>query len=141
MKFLFVMTAAILLLAGCSSTPEPQKKEAADAPDMSGIKKEELKDTGNLDTAYKDNKRRLEQAIIARDRYMQLMKDAKTVDEADKAKAGLDRAQEDVEYLQLSLEEAPQKKFEHKTPIYGPLGWVLLLTEFTFKRLYIIYEW
>jgi hypothetical protein len=140
MKKIYLLVSAMIFVFGCSTTPQSKDKALVGAPDKSGIKQEELTNTGNRDTAYKDNKKRLEQAIIARDRYMQLMRDARTVEEADRAKEGLDRAQETVEYLQLELEETPQVKFEHKTPIYGPLGWVLIITEFTLKRLYILFE-
>ncbi|HBC87871.1 MAG TPA: hypothetical protein DCZ94_13025 [Lentisphaeria bacterium] len=139
MKNIYLVLALMIFICGCSSAPE-QKKDVL-APEMPGVAPAEMKDTGNLDTAFKDNKRRLEHAIIARDRYIQLLRDAKTVEEVDRIKTSLGRAQEDVEFLQLELEEAPHQKFEHKTYIYGPLGWVVLLTEFTLKRLYIIYEW
>ncbi len=140
MKNILLATVMMVFFCACSSTPPP-KKEFNDAPDMPGIAPAEMKDTGNLDTSYKDNKRRLEQAILARDKYMEIMRNAKTVDEANNAKAALERAQQDVEFLQLELEQKPEEKFKHRTPIYGPLGWVLVITEFTIKKLYILYEW
>ncbi|HCE46642.1 MAG TPA: hypothetical protein DET40_24100 [Lentisphaeria bacterium] len=140
MKNMLFAVVMMVLFCSCSSTPPPGKP-AKDAPDVPGIAPAEMKDSGNLDTGYKDNKRRLELAILARDKYMEIMRSAKTMEEADKAKSALDRAQQDVEFLQLELEEKPEVKFKHVTTLYGPLGWVLLITEFTFKRLYILYEW
>ena len=143
MKNILALAVLALFIFGCSSTPPqppPDKNARNDAPDMPGVAKAEMKNTGNLDTGYRDNKRRLELAILARDKYMDIMRNAKSVEEADQAKEGLDRAQQDVEDLQLELEEKPQVKFEHKTPIYGPLGWVLLITEFTIQHLYIMFE-
>ncbi|MFZ2653277.1 MAG: hypothetical protein WAX69_00020 [Victivallales bacterium] len=140
MKNIFFTAMIMAFFCACSSTPPP-KNVPDDVPDVPGIARAEMKDTGNLDTGYKDNKRRLEQAVLARDKYMEIMRNAKTMEEADKAKDALGRAQQDVEFLQLELEEKPEVEFKHLTPIYGPLGWVLLITEFTFKRLYILYEW
>lgn len=82
---------------------------------------------------YMDTKIRLENAYKARDRYLELLQKAATVDEMVKVEAELQRTTEKIELLEGRIKRYDQQVEYSLVEIYieeketpGPLGWIFV---------------
>jgi len=131
LKYL-ILILAVAVFSSCASSTTPVTDKAKGGTSIDG-------DT-NMDTVYRDKVKRLEQDKIARDKYTEMMKTAKTVDEVDKARQQLADVQEEIEMLEIDVapNETETQWKKKQTVVYGPLGWVLVGTEWILKKLFVV---
>jgi len=118
-----VLIITIAATAGCRS---PQNSDKAIQP-------------GNSREA------KLRHAVVAREKYLELLKNAKSVDDTIAAKNQLDDVQKEIDLLQganpeTGEVETPGPEFKNTKVIYGPLGLVVKGAGWLFRKFWIIYE-
>jgi len=94
----------------------------------------------------KDYDIRLTQAKQARTTWMRLLQNAKTVDDAIKAREHLDKIQEEIEAIEAGkkIKQDVDDGFEStkkRTIVFGPLGIVLIAAKWIVDKSFILYPW
>jgi len=82
--------------------------------------------------------RRLAEARDAQEKYRELFQRAATVDEAKAAELEVERIGRQVAELEARAEVERHGQQGPRTIVYGPLGFVLNLTEVILQKLYIL---
>ena len=111
----------LLVLSGCATVKEPPPP-----PEV-------------------DNEARLEHALEVRKNLLRLLQEANNVDDAIKAREHLSVVQAEIEAIETGKKYAESedgfKSTKERTIVYGPVGFVLLLSKWIFDKSYIIYPW
>lgn len=94
----------------------------------------------------KDTEIRLKHAKHERKTFTRLLENAKSVDDAIKAREHLEKNQILIEELEAGKKIKDDvddgfKSTTERTVVYGPIGWVLVGSKWVIEKLYIIYPW
>ncbi len=81
---------------------------------------------------------RLGEARDAQEKYRELFQRAGTVEEAKAAETEIDRLDKHIADLEMRAAIERRGRQEPRTIIYGPLGFVLNVTERTLQKLFIL---
>lgn len=81
----------------------------------------------------------LAEARSAKAKYQDLFQQAADVNAAKTAEAEITRLNNQISTLEMKAEVERHGRQEPRTIYYGPLGFVLNVTEWTLKKLYVMY--